>query len=239
MRPIESKPALLFAAAFAGIAAATDVPLRLGARVFPPMSSIPSTELTAQDVAFASTGFRAAGADMAWVQMLQYTAGGLDSVPEVDSRGYSRLKDLALRVVRLDPSFHRAYTYAAGILAWFHGVDRPDDAAAILQEGLRNDPGQKMYPMYIAAIAFQKKGDAAGMVALLDSAYDDPQTSPPMRAILANLHKSRGEYEKALAIWEDILSSDRDQTEHGRARVAIPELKRLIQERAAAPKKRP
>jgi len=228
--------ALLAAAACAALALGADVPLTRGARVFPSMSLIPSTELAAQDVAFASTGFRAAGADMAWVQMLQYCAGGLDVIP--DEGGYSRLKDVALRVVRLDPSFHRAYTYAAGILAWFHGVDRPDEAAEILQEGLRNDPGQKMYPMYIAAIAFKKKGDADGMVALLDSAYDDPQTSPPMRAILANLHKSRGEYEKALAIWEDILSSDRDQTEHARARIAIPELKRLIQERAAAPRRR-
>jgi tetratricopeptide (TPR) repeat protein len=231
--------ALLAAAAGALLALGSDVPLTRGARVFPPTSELPSTPLTSQDVAFASGGFRAAGADMAWVQLLQYTAENLPEFADEPGRSYGHMKDLALRVVRLDPSFHRAYTYAAGILGWFHGVDRPDDAVAVLEEGLRRDPGQKMFPMYIAALAYQKKGDPDGMVRLLDATYDDPQTSPPMRAILANLHKSRGEYEKALAIWEDILSGDRDATEHGRARVAIPELKRLIRERAgAAPAKR-
>ena len=232
---MRSTRALLAAAASAALAVAADGPLSRGAHAFPSISTLPATELIPQDVAFASAGFRAAGADMAWVQMLQYSAGNLPAVPDENGAGYSRLKDLALRVVRLDPSFHRAYTYAAGILGWFHGVDRPDDAVAILQEGMRLDPGQRMFPMYIAALAYQKKGDSQSMTRLLDAAYDDPQTSPPMRAILANLHKSRGEYDKALAIWEDILSGDRDATEHGRARVEIPQLKRLIRERAGAP----
>jgi tetratricopeptide (TPR) repeat protein len=231
-------PPLLAAAAGALLAVGADGPLSRGARAFPPISELPATPLSSQDVAFASAGFRAAGADMAWIQLLQYSAENLPEVPDLPGHGYEHLKDLALRVVRLDPSFHRAYTYAAGILGWFHGVERPDDALSILEEGMRRDPGQKMYGMYIAALAYQKKGDAEAMVRLLDSAYDDPQTSPPMRAILANIHASRGEYEKALAIWEDILSGDRDATEHGRARVEIPKLKRLLAERAAAGSRR-
>jgi hypothetical protein len=229
--------ALIFAAVAAAASVGADKPLSRDAHAFPPISALPATPFTPQDVAFASVGFRAAGADAAWVQMLQYAAGNLPEYPDPPGVAYGRIKDLALRIVRLDPSFHRGYTYAAGILGWFHGVDRADEAVELLEEGRLHDPGQKMYGMYIAALAYMKKGDSESMVRLLDGAYDDPQTSPPMRAILANIHLSRGEYEKSLAIWKDILSGERDATEHGRARVEIPKIERLIRERAA--EKRP
>jgi tetratricopeptide (TPR) repeat protein len=228
MRPTR---ALAAAACAAALALAADVPMSALARSFPPLSELPRTPLIFQDVAFASAGLRAAGADLAWVQMLQYAADGLDVFP--GDSGYDHIKELSQRVTRLDPSFHRAYLYAAGILGWFHGVDRPNEALDILLEARRLDPGQKLYGLYIAGLAYKKKGDSERMVALLDSAYDDPQTSSIMRTILANIHQERGEYDKALAIWEDILEHDRDKTEHGRARVQIPKLEKLIRERAS------
>lgn len=230
MRPTR---ALLVAVLGAAAALGADVPLSRDARTFPTLSELPPTPLAFQDVALASAGLRAAGADLAWVQMLQYSAGALPEFADAGT-GYAHLYELALRVVRLDPAFHRAYTYAAGILAWFNGVNRPDQAASLLTEGLHRDPGRPMYGMYIAAIAYKKKGDADAMVRVLDAAYDDPQTSPPMRAILANIHESRGEYEKALTIWRDILSGERDASEHGRARIQIPKIEREMRERDAA-----
>jgi tetratricopeptide (TPR) repeat protein len=228
MRPTR---ALSAAAVAAALALGADVPMSRDARAFPSLSELPQTPLGFQDVALASMGFRAAGADLAWVQLLQYAAEGLPEYPDPPGRGYSHLKDLTLRVVRLDPAFHHAYLYGAGILGWFKGVDAPDDAVAILEEARRRDPGPKQYDMYIAALAYKKAGDYERMTRMLDDIYDDPQTSPQLRAILANIHKSRGEYEIALRIWEDILGHERDASEHARARLQIPELKRLIRER--------
>ena len=210
--------ALGFSLAFAAQPA-----LRRGAREFPPLSRLPSTPYRLQDVALASAGMRAAAADLAWIQLLQYTAGGL---PELkDRRPYDHLKELTLRVVRLDPSFHRAYLHGAGILAWYNEVGRADEALEILQEGMRNDPGQPLYSVYIAALAYKKQGDVDRMVALLESTLDDPRSPIEMKAILANLYKSRGEYAKALAVWTAILGNESEAREWPRARIQVAVIK--------------
>jgi hypothetical protein len=49
-----------------------------------------------------------------------------------------------------------------------------------------------------------------------------------MKAILANLRQSRGEYRDALALWERIRDNERDRSEHARAKTKIAELKALL-----------
>jgi len=134
-------------------------------------------------------------------------------------------------VAALDPSFHRAYLFGAGVLAWFPSVDRPDEAVEVLQEGMRRDPGQPLYAVYIAALAYKKKGDADRMIALLEPTMDDPKSPIEMKAIIANLYKSRGEYEKALALWNGILDSELESREWPRARIQVAELKALMRAR--------
>ena len=100
---------------------------------------------------------------------------------------------MSLRVTRLDPSFHRAALFASGILAWFHGIERPDEAADLLNEGMRRSPEQPLYALYLAAIAYKKVGNTDRMIALLESSFDLADTPATMKAILANLRQSRGE----------------------------------------------
>lgn len=203
--------------------------MALGARALldgprpPPLSSLPSTPFALQDAALASAGLRALAADLAWVQLLQYAA---QSLPQLrDSRPYEHLKDLCLRVVRLDPSFHRAYLFGAGILAWFPEADRPEEAVELLEEGLRADPGQPLYSLYLAAIAYKRKGDVVRMTELLEGAAGDPRTPVEMKAILANLYKARGESAKAAAVWERVLANPLEAREHPRARQQLRALR--------------
>jgi len=110
-------------------------------------------------------------------------------VPELPDRPghpYEHLAELSLRVTRLDPSFHRAVLFASGILAWFHGIERPDEAADLLNEGMRRSPEQPLYALYLAALAYQKQGDTDRMIALLESSFDLPETPSTMKSILAN-----------------------------------------------------
>ena len=118
--------------------------------------------------------------------------------------------------------------FASGILAWFHGIDRPDEAAELLNEGMRRSPEQPLYALYLAALAYKKQGDTDRMVALLESSFDLPETPSTMKSILANLRQSRGEYQKALDLWERIRDSERDRSEHARAKLKIAELKSLL-----------
>jgi tetratricopeptide (TPR) repeat protein len=219
---------LAVAAACGVLVLVADIPLRGGAAGFPPLGELPSTPFSTQDAALASAGLRAAAADIAWIQLLDYGGGGLPAVQDPPGRPYYFIKDLTLRVVRLDPRFHRAYLYGAGILGWSRGMERPTEAAELLQEGLRRDPGEKLFTLYLAALAFQKKGDTDRMIGVLESTLDDPGAPLTMRPILANIYKSKGEYRKALALWELILDDERMRDDHPRAVSQIADLKALL-----------
>lgn len=203
---------------------------------FPPLAELKAGPFAFQDAALAVAGFRAPAADLAWIQLLQYAAGAVPEYTDRPGRPYEHLKTLSLRVTRLDPSFHRAVLFASGILAWFHGIERPDEAADLLNEGMRRYPEQPLYALYLAALAYKKQGDTGRMIALLESSFDQPDTPSTMKSILANLRQSRGEYREALALWERIRDSERDRSEHARAKAKIAELKALLAK--PAPKKR-
>ena len=195
---------------------------------FPPLAELKGGPFAFQDAALAVAGFRAPAADLAWIQLLQYAAGSLVEVTDAPGHPYEHLGDLSLRVGRLDPSFHRAILFGAGILAWFHGVDRPDEAADLLREGMTRAPEQPLFSLYLAALAYKKQGDSDRMVALLESSFDQPDTPSTMKAILANLRESRGELKESLILWTRILDNDRDANEHARARLKIAELRAAL-----------
>ena len=220
--------------AFAVAAALLGLALYAGSRMrglheprFPRLAELKSGPFAFQDAALAAAGFRAPAADLAWIQLLQYAAGSLPEITDRPGHPYEHLSELSLRVTRLDPSFHRAVLFAAGILAWFQDVNRPDEAAELLHEGMRRSPEQPVYALYLAALAFQKQGDTNRMVALLESSFDLPETPSTMKAILANLRQSRGEHREALALWERIRDNERDRSEHARAKIKIAELRIL------------
>jgi hypothetical protein len=198
---------------------------------FPPLAELQGGPFAFQDATLAAAGLRAPAADLAWIQLLQYTAGSLPELIDPPDRPYGHLAKLSLRVARLDPSFDRAVLFGAGILAWFHGIERPDEAAELLHDGMRHSPDQKLYPLYLAALAYQKQGDTNRMVALLESSFDLPETPTQMKAILANLRQSRGELRESLTLWERILANERDASEHGRARAKITELRAALRAR--------
>lgn len=195
---------------------------------FPPLSELPSTPFSLQDAAMASSGLRAVGADLAWIQLLQYAAGGLPELTDDPSRPYDHLSTLALRVARLDPSFHRAYLFGASMLAWFNNIQRTDEAVALLKEGMRRDPGQPLYSVYIAALAYRNRGEADKMIAILEPTLGDPNSPIEMKAIIANLYKTRGEYSRALILWEQMLEHESERREWPRARVQIAEIHDLM-----------
>ncbi len=225
-----SRRALAAAALCAGMALCAGAGLRASSTPrFPPLSQLVRGPFQAQDLQLSAMGLRAAAADIAWVQLLQY-AGGEPAPTEESGRRYSRLKDMTLRVVRLDPRFQRAYAFGAAMLAWDPEVQRPDEALDILQEGIRNNPDYGLLRLMVAALAYKKQGDMPRMVGLLESSLDDPACPSLMKAILANIHKERGEYAAALAVWENVLANGRDDASYQeRARRQIDVIHRLME----------
>jgi tetratricopeptide (TPR) repeat protein len=228
--------ALGVAALGAGLALAVSPVMIRDARKFPPLSELPSTPYSVQDAAMAAAGLRAAAADLAWIELLQYSAGGLTEMPDRPGADFEHIKPLTQRVVRLDPSFSRAYLYGAGVLGWFKNLQRYDDAVELLEEGIRNDPGQPLYAEYIAALAYQKRGDTGKMLEILEPLAENPRSPVVMREILANLYKTKGEFSRSLAIWESILDDDSQASERPRARLQINEIHALMKAQRPAAK---
>jgi tetratricopeptide (TPR) repeat protein len=219
--------ALAVAALGAALLLAADGPMGRRLAAFPPLSQVPPTPFSTQDAGFAAAGMRAAAADLAWIQLLQYLANSLPAMHDDSGERYDALLTLSQRVVRLDPSFHRAYLYGASILGWFPEVNRPDQAVELLQEGMRRDPGQKRYSLLLAALAYKRSGDSSKMVALLEGSLDDPSTPGLVKAILANYYKAQGKYAQALALWVRVLDDPGEASMHPRARLQIADLERL------------
>lgn len=222
MRP---RPWMLAAAALATAAALSSALEARGPRPFPPLSTLEPTPYAFRDALLAACGLRAAAADLAWVQLLQYMAGNLPEIQDRPGRRHDRALNLARRVLRLDPSFSRAALYGASVLGWFEDVHRHDEAVELLEEAMRLDPEEPLYKLYLAALAYQERGEDARMMRLLEAAFDDPRTPTTMRAILANLYERRGERDKALEAWRRILAEPRDAAEHARARQKLTALR--------------
>ncbi len=199
---------------------------------FPPLSALETGPNTLQDVSFILTGFRRLAADAAWVQLLQGMGDyGNDEVRSTKS--YPHLKRDTLRVTRIDPYFQKAYLFGAATLAWLKSTNRPDEAIELISEGVRYNPTFWPLRTYAAGIGYMKKNQLGSMVRILEDATSDPDCPTIVKSILANSYKLQKRYADALAIWREILSSEKGRDYHDRAREEIAKLEVLLSETPA------
>lgn len=169
----------------------------------------PGSEGGFRDFGGLLLGMRRLMADVGWVSVLQYYGSHetMEGVHEYGAGRYPGLKKLILRVVRLDPSFHFAYLYGAGSLAF--NLNRPEEALEILKEGIRRNPTYWRLRLYLAAIIYKQKGRFDDMIALLEDAITYPDCPVMIKSILANIVKERGNYVRSLEIWIGIAEIER------------------------------
>lgn len=176
-------------------------------------------------------GMRRLTADIAWISVLQYY-GSHEQDEHEDGHEhnfgggkYYALKKMVLRVVRLDPSLYYGYLYGAGALAW--GLDRPDEAMELLQEGIRNNPTYWQFRLYVAAIVYKKKGQFDNMINLLEDAIQYPDCPTLVKSVLGNIYKDRKNYKRALEIWMNIYEGN-DLSYRGQAEKQIANLRQKL-----------
>ncbi len=183
-----------------------------------------------RDLAGVLMGMRRMTADIAWISVLQYygshnmAAQGIDS----ESKGeYPALKTLVLRTVRLDPYFDFAYLYGAGSLAF--NLGRFDEAIEILEEGVKYNPTQWKFRLYIAAIVWKKKGQMDNLIPLLEEAIAYPDCPTLVKSCLANIYKARGKYARALEIWVGVAEQKNlDETYRHQSAEQIEDLRKKL-----------
>ncbi|MFB0527162.1 MAG: tetratricopeptide repeat protein [bacterium] len=172
-------------------------------------------------------GLRRLSSDLAWMRLLQYY-GALEEeehVHELDhcERGeYENLLPMCREVIRLDPYFHYAYLFGAGSLAFNH--ERYDEAIELLQEGIKNNPKFWKFRLYIAAIVYTRTREYDKVIPLLEEAIRYRDCPEVVKIFLANIYKAKGEYGKAIAIWENILATSRNEWARSTAKSNLKEV---------------
>lgn len=229
--------AALFAAA-AGMSGALWRPLR------PPFQRPVLEDYAMTDAGFTLLGMRRLGADLAFIQMLQYYAredegeehrpgerakhfhmggeGEADLHPDVRLTFFPALREHILRVGALDPYFHYAFLFGAGALAF--NLNRPDEALDVLRAGARADPAFWRYRLYAGAIAYRRSAEPEKAVALLEEAALDPDCPTLLLNILANIHLKQGNVRRAAEIYAHIARTSRDEGYVQLARRKLQEL---------------
>ena len=158
-----------------------------------------------RDFAGVLIGMRRLTADIAWISVLQYY--GMHEMAHTGSGmgDYPALKKMVLRVVRLDPSFHFAYLYGAGSLAF--NLNRPQEALELLEEAVHYNPTFWKFRLYIGAIVYKQKGKFDDMIRLLEDAIRYPDCPVLVKSVLGNIYKERENYKRSLEIWLDIAET--------------------------------
>jgi tetratricopeptide (TPR) repeat protein len=198
---------------------------------YPPMTaSLRNAQTELQDVASVALGMRRLGADLAWVQTLQYYGTPEEGQSESDFENgigtYPRFLELCKRTSGIDPYFTFVYYYGGGVLGW--NLNRPDEAEELLKAGIAANPAEWRLPQYLAGLAYQKDHDLAKLTLFLESVTSDPQCPLMMKALLANLYKKQKAYGKAISMWQTIYQAG-DPDYMRRAQEQFRDIHRLLQ----------
>jgi len=172
-------------------------------------------------------GLRRLSSDLAWIRLLQYY-GTLEEEEHIHRPGacergeYENLLLMCQEVVRLDPYFHYAYLFGGGCLAFNH--ERYEEAIQLLQEGIRNDPKFWKFQLYIAAIVYTRTREYDKAIPLLEEATRYRDCPEVVKVFLANIYKAKGEYAKAITVWENILATSRNEWSRSTAESRLREM---------------
>jgi len=172
-------------------------------------------------------GLRRLSSDLAWIRLLQYygTLEEEEHVHHLDycERGeYENLLPMCQEVVRLDPYFHYAYLFGGGCLAFNH--ERYEEAIEFLREGIKNSPKFWRFRLYIAAIVYTRTKEYDKVVPLLEEAIRYGDCPELVKFFLANIYKAKGEFEKTIALWENILATTSNDQARATAEKRLKEI---------------
>jgi hypothetical protein len=212
-------------AALAGLAVASlefgGAALRVG-RTFPPPLDRPLPPgLTSFSLTSALAGEARPAADVNYIDCLQYMGG-----PN-DSDGFFRQTLPLYREVQwLDPSFKHAVLEGISALGWL--FRRPDEAEVLARTALDSDHREQRYGAYIAALAYQKHLDSAGVLKVLEPEVLRPDAPDMLLRVVGNLILLRRDWPKALAYWTWVQTRAKDQETLDMAARTLPLIRRHL-----------
>lgn len=170
---------------------AAAVPRRVAA-----LPAIPFLEVSA-------LGYRAAAADVAWLQAVQYYGE--------HRQGGNHLEEFehyVAAVNTLDPRFQHAYIFGAFVLA----TEKQDLPAALelLRRGARANPNSAHFPFEMGFLTYVGGGDLDDALRYLALSAQRPGGRERALRFMAFLNRRLGRLETSWMLWNEIYRTSRD-----------------------------
>jgi len=179
----------------------------------------------------ASLGYRAAAADVCWLQAVQYYGEHRQGGNQL-----GEFEHFVAAVNTLDPQFEHAHVFGAVVMA----TERNDlDAALdILRRGARANPGSPLCPFEMGFLTYVQGGDPDAAIAYLRLAEQRPRGRERAARFVAFLSRKLGRLETAWLLWADIYRTTRDPGMRIVAAESMRKLEKQLREqsRAAEPR---
>lgn len=185
---------------------------------------ISSTVRAAADL----TGLRVLVGHVFWFRLIQYYG---DSGNAADR--YSKLYAYSSLAADLNPYFTSIYQFGAAPLA-FH-VGRPGEAIALLERGIRANPGSIRLKVLLAAIGYQNRSEWEKVIPLLEAQVASGEAPTMLVNILANTYKSAGRFGDAIRLWRNIQRSAATDEQRILAGRKLRELYGILRDRGTSP----
>jgi tetratricopeptide (TPR) repeat protein len=176
---------------------------------------------TVRAAAFLS-GYKVLIGHAFWIGVIQYYGDATNAATR-----FSKLYDYCSLASDLNPQFISIYTFGASALA-FH-LNRIDEAARLLEKGIRANPHAERLKYLLAAILYQHTEKYDFIIPVLEEEADRPDAPPMMVNILANTYKKVGRYQDAIRVWKKVLQIGETDEQRIEAAQKLQELYRLTQ----------
>jgi hypothetical protein len=153
--------------------------------------------------------YDAAAADLYWIRTLQHFGRERLSPPSHE-RTYALLYPLLDLTTTLDPYFTIAYRFGAIFLGepFPGGPGRSDLAIALLQNGLRYQPGKWKYMQDLGFVYYWHLQDYRTAAAWFERAADAPGAPSWMRPLAAVTLAEGGHRGASRSLWQQIAKSE-------------------------------
>jgi tetratricopeptide (TPR) repeat protein len=153
-------------------------------------------------------GFDGLAADVYWLRAIQHY-GGTKLASDPAQKTYARLYPLLDMTTSLDPLFRIAYRFGAIFLSepMPNGAGRPDLAIALLEKGLRAEPGRWEYAQDIGFVHYWWRGDHARAAEWFLRAADIDGAPNWLKPLAAVTLTQGGRRESSRRLWEEVLAN--------------------------------
>jgi tetratricopeptide (TPR) repeat protein len=155
----------------------------------------------------AALSYDALIADVYWLRTVQHYGGTKLSTDP--NRRYDILYPLLDLTTSLDPYFDIAYRFGSVFLAdaFPSGAGRPDQAVALLQKGLRLQPGKWEFAQELGFVYYFWYQDYDQAAAWFNRAADMPTAPNWLRPLAAVTLAEGGKRSTSRALWDEIVQN--------------------------------